>query len=238
LIIDGALIATRYLNRLTKEKKVEHNHKLGLYHAVSGPEPLRHSRNASGMSDDMEMLRPRDSTTSFLSYGGAYGYGDGVIDITHQPTAYEPIPTHSPDILTHNEQSSQSSSTPTHHQQPTQSSTSPPSSTSSRAFRALPPRPSSSTVTENSSTHQLPQIWDDAPKLARSPVPPSDFSYKPSTQSNIDHDQRSTSTHTEVSTNAHSALMDHASFMLSRFSLPSSAPPVPDLPPPYRQSGR
>jgi hypothetical protein len=245
-IVDGVLIATRYLNRLTKEKKVEHNHKLGLYHAVSGPDPPTHSRDASGMSDDLEMLHPRNSTAaSIVSYGGAYDYGDDVIDITHQPTSYEPVPTHNPDMLTHSRQPSQlsntpthspklsqSSSTPTHRQQLSQSNAYRPSSASSRGFRALPPRPSSSTVTESSSIRQLPQARKQIPQSTHSPGPSLDFS----TQSNVDHDQRST--HTEVSTSAHSALMDHASFMWSRFFPPPGAPPVPELPPPYHLSQR
>lgn len=232
--VDGALIATRYLNRLTREKKAEHNHKLGLYHAVSTPDPLRHARDASGMSDDMEMLRPRDSTAaSILSYGGAYDYGDDVIDITHQPTSYEAVPTHNPDMLTHSQKPSQSSSTPIiHRQQLSESSVYPPSSASSRGVRALPPRPSSSTITESSSIRQLPQAWEQAPHSAHSSGSPLDFSCEPSTQSNVDHDQRST--HTETSTSAHTALMDHASFMWSRFFPPSNAPPVPELPPPYQ----
>ncbi|OAX43326.1 hypothetical protein K503DRAFT_708889 [Rhizopogon vinicolor AM-OR11-026] len=225
----GALIATRYLNRLTKEKKVEHNHKLGFYHAVSAPEPPRHARDASGMYDDMEMLHPRNSTTaSILSYGGVYDYGNDVIDITHQPTTYEPIPTHNPIMLTHTQQSSQSSSTPTHRQQFSQSSTYPASSASSPGFRVLPPRPSSSTVTEISSTHELPEAWEQAPHLTHGSDSPVDFSCEPSTQSDVDHDQRST--HTEISTSAHSALMDHASFMWTRFFPPPSAPPIPELP--------
>jgi hypothetical protein len=197
----------------------------------------------------MEMLRPRGSTTaSILSYGGAYDYGDDVIDIAHQPTTHEPVPIHNPVMLTHSQQPSQSSSTPTHSQQSSQpSSTSThsrqlsqsstyPSSPSSRSLRALPPRPSSSTFTKSSSTRQLPEAGGQAPHLVHSPSPPMDLSYEPSTQSNLDHDQRST--HTEISTSAHSALMDHASFMWSRFFPPSGAPPVPELPPPYRQTER
>lgn len=198
------------------------------------------------MSDDMEMLRPRGSTAaSILSYGGAYDYGDDVIDITHQPATYEPVPIHSPVMLTHSQQPSQSSSTPTHSQQSSQPSSTPthsqqlsqcstyPSSPS-RNLRALPPRPSISTFTKSSSTRQLPEAGVQAPHLVHSPSPPMDFSYEP--QSSVDHDQRST--HTEISTSAHSALMDHASFMWSRFFPPSGAPPVPELPPPYRQTER
>jgi hypothetical protein len=41
-----------------------------------------------------------------------------------------------------------------------------------------------------------------------------------------------------VSTSAHAALLEHASLMWPRFFPPSSAVPVPELPPSYRQSGR
>ncbi|KAG2150600.1 hypothetical protein DEU56DRAFT_780933 [Suillus clintonianus] len=232
----GALIATRYLNILTKQKKVEHSRRLGLYHAVANV-PSSHSR---GMSDDIELLRPRDSSgTNFSSLGGPYDYGDDVLDITHPPTSYEPVPTHNPDMNSHSQQPSQSSSTPTHNQLPSQSSAYPSSSTSSpsRSFRALPPRPSNNVVTGIPPT-RIPQVSDRTPRTTKASDSPSSFLYEsrdPSTQPNGDVDQRSTYS---VSTNAHLALIEHASVMLPRFSPPSSAPPVPELPPPYRQSRR
>ncbi|KAG1742843.1 hypothetical protein EDB19DRAFT_599381 [Suillus lakei] len=237
----GALIATRYLNTLTKQKKVEHSRRLGLYHAVANI-PSSHSRNPSGMSDDIELLHPRDSSgTTFSSLGGPYDYGDDVLDITHPPTSYEPVPTHHPDMLSHSQQPSQSSSTPIHRQPPSQPSAYPSSSTSSpsRSFRALPPRPSNSVVTEIPLTRISPQASDRTPRTTKTSDPPSSFSHEsrdPSTHPNGDVDRRSTYS---VSTNAHAALMEHASLMWPRFSPPSSAPPVPELPPPYRsQSGR
>ncbi|KAG0707317.1 hypothetical protein DFH29DRAFT_24025 [Suillus ampliporus] len=239
----GALIATRYVNILTKQKKVEHNRTLGLYHAVANVPP-GHSRNVSGMSDGIELLHPRDSSgTTFSSIGGPYDYGDEVLDITHQPTTHEPTPTYNPDMLSHSQQPSQPSGTPTHRQLPSQPSAYPSSGTSSpsRSFRALPPRPSSSMVTEISSTRKSPQAYaHQATHSTNTSDPPSSFSYEicnPLTHPKDDVDRRSTYS-TDVSTNAHSALMDHASLMWSRFFPPSSAPPVPELPPPYRQSSR
>ncbi|KAG1732203.1 uncharacterized protein EDB91DRAFT_1226662 [Suillus paluster] len=235
----GALIATRYLNALTKQKKVEYNRTLGLYHAVANIPP-RHSRNTSGMSDDIELLHPRDSSgTTFSSIGAPYDHGDEVLDITHQPTTFEPAPTHNSDMLSHSQQPSQSSSSPARRQLPSQPSACPSSSSSSssRGFRALPPRPSSSLVTEISSTRKSSQAHAHRATHSTKPSdPPSSFSYEsrdPSSQLNNDVDQRSTYS-TDVSTNAHAALMDHASLMWSRFFPPSNAPPVPELPPPYR----
>ncbi|KAG2145969.1 uncharacterized protein EDB93DRAFT_1150274 [Suillus bovinus] len=230
----GALIATRYLNTLTKQKKVEHSRRLGLYHAVARI-PRSRPRDPGSVSDDVELLHPRDgSATTFSSLGGPYDYGDDILDITHPPTSYEPVPTHHPDMLSHNQQPSQSSSTPAHRQLPSHSSASPSSSTSSpsRSFRALPPRPSSGVVTEISVTRISPQISDRAPRTTTTSDPPSSFSYEScdsSTHPNGDVDRRSTYS---VSTSAHAALMEHASFMWPRFPL------VPELPPPYRQSGR
>ncbi|KAG1839017.1 hypothetical protein DFJ58DRAFT_813094 [Suillus subalutaceus] len=234
----GALIATRYLNTLAKQKKVEHSRRLGLYHSVANIRPS-HSRDPSGMSDDIELLHHRDSSgTTFSSLGGAYDYGDDVLDITHPPTSNELVPTHHPDMLSHNQRPSQSSSTPTHRQQPSHSSAYPSSSTSSppRSFRALPPRPSSSVVAEIPATSISPQVSDQTPRTTTISDPPSSFSYEsrdPSTHPNDDFDRRSTYS---VSTNAHAALMEHASLMLPRFFPPSNVPPVPELPP-YSQSG-
>lgn len=235
----GALIATRYLNTLTKQKKVEHSRRLGLYHSVANIHPS-HSRDPSGMSDDIELLHHRDSCgTTSSSLGGPYDYGDGVLDITHPLTSNEPVPTHHPDMLSHIQRSSQSSNTPTHQQQPSHSSAYPSSSTSSlsRSFRALPPRPSSGVVTEIPVTSISPQVSDQTPRTTTTSDPPSSFSYEsrdPSTHPNDDVDRRSTYS---VSTNAHAALMEHASLMFPRFFPPPSAPPVPELPP-YNQSGR
>lgn len=236
----GALIATRYLNTLTKQKKVEHSRRLGLYHSVAII-PRSYPRDPSSMSDDIELLHPRDSSgTTFSSLGGPYDYGDDILDITHPPTSYEPVPAHDPTMLSHNQQPSQSSSTPAHHQQPSYSSVYPPSSTPSpsRSFRALPPRPSSSVVTAIPVTHISPQVSDRTPRATATSDPPPSFpyeSYDSSTHPNGDVDRRSTYS---VSTGAHAALLEHASFMWPRFSLPSNAPLVPELPPPYRQSGR
>ncbi|KAG2750263.1 hypothetical protein P692DRAFT_20832044 [Suillus brevipes Sb2] len=239
----GALIATRYLNTLTKQKKVEHSRRLGLYHTVANIPP-GHSRDPSGMSDDIELLHPRDSSgTTFSSLGGPYDYEDDVLDITHQPTSYEPVPTHHPDMLSRNQQPSQPSGTPAHHdrQLPSHSSAHPSSSTSSpsRSFRALPPRPSSSVVVETPVTRTSPpQVSDRTPRATTTSDPSSSFSYEsyyPSTHPNGDVDRRSTHS---VSTSAHAALLEHASLMWPRFFPPSSAVPVPELPPSYRQSGR
>ncbi|KAG1765506.1 hypothetical protein EV702DRAFT_1151814 [Suillus placidus] len=237
----GALIATRYLNTLTEQKKIEHSRRLGLYHAVANITP-RHSRGPSGMSDDIELLHPRDSSgTTFSSLGGSYDYGDDVLDITRPPTtSYEPVPTHHPDMPFYNQQPSQPSSTPTHRQLPSHPSVYPSSSTSSpsRSFRALPPRPSSNAVTEIPVTRISPQVSGRTPRATTTSDPPSSFSFESrdsSTHPKGDVDQRSTYS---VSTSAHAALMEHASLMWPRFFPSSSAPPVPELPPPYRQSGR
>lgn len=235
----GALIATRYLNTLTKQKKVEHSRRLGLYHSVANISP-GHSRAPSGMSDDIELLHPRDSSgTIFSSLGGPSDYGDDVFDITHPPASFEPVPVHNPDILSHKQQPSQSSSIPTDDRQRlSHSSTYPsPSASPSRSFRALPPRPSSSVVTEIPVTHTSPQVLDRTPRTTTTSDSPSSFSYKsrdPSTNLNDDFDRQSTYS---ISTSAHAALMDHASAMWPRFLPPStsSVPPVPELPP-YRQS--
>ncbi|KAG2148362.1 hypothetical protein BD769DRAFT_1659881 [Suillus cothurnatus] len=234
----GALIATRYLNTLTKQKKVEHSRRLGLYHSVANILPS-HSRDPSRMSDDIELLRPRDSSgTTYSSLGGPHDYGDDVLDITHPHTSYEPVPTYHPGILSHNQRSSQSSSTPTHHQHPSHSSACPSSTSSpSRSFRALPPRPSSSVVTEIPVTGIYPQLLNRTPHTTTTSDSPSSSSHEsrdPSTHPNDDVDRRSTHS---VSTSAHAALMEHASLMWQRFFPPSSAPPISELPP-YNQSGK
>lgn len=237
----GALIATRYLSTLTKQKKVEHSRRLGLYHTVANNLP-RHSRDPSGMSDDIELLHTRDSSgATSLSLGGPSDYGDDVLDITHPPTSYEPVPTHHPDMLSHDQQPSQSSITPAHNyrQLPSHSSAYPSSTSSpSRSFRALPPRPSSSLVVESPVTRISPQVSDRMPRATTTSDPPSSFSYEShdlSTHPNRDVDQRSTHS---VSTSAHAALIEHASLMWPRFFPPSSSVPVPELPPQYRQYGR
>lgn len=186
------------------QKRDNRSRRLGYFHAFSTPETLStgHTRQAS---DNIELLHSRDST------GDPRDLEYGVLDI--RPQSYMPVPTHEGDLPP----------VPAPN-----SSLSPPYSlsdtSSGRRIRALPPRPVGNTappiVVQTSSDPQegavlLPNPHEHASHTPRGREPqPSDS----------EDEQRSLHT-AELSTIAHAALMDHASYMESIFT---SAPPVPN----------
>lgn len=202
LVKDGTLIAARYVHRLRTQKRDDRSRRLGYFHAFSTPKTpsMGHSRQAS---DNIELLHSQHNS------GDPEDPEDAVLDI--RPPDYMPVLTHD-------------------HHLPAVSAPSPPSSppyplldtASGRRVRALPPRPAVSPVVTNTSRPEA-----RAARTARLPNPHEPTSHPPkgrARRSSESDDEQSQYT-TEVSTNAHAALMDHAGYMASIFS---SAPPVPN----------
>ena len=203
LLQDGVLIATRYVYRLRIQKRDDRSRRLGYFHALSTPDTQssRHTRQAS---DNIELLRAQEST------GDPQDFEDGVV-LDIRPQSYMPVSTHDRDLLP-----APAPSTPPYSFSDTTSS--------GRRIRALPPRPvgnaASPDVTRASSRPQkgavrpvrLPNPHEPLRRASkgREPQPPDS-----------EDEQHSL----EVSTNAHSALMDHAKYMESMIF----TAPVPNL---------
>ncbi|KAH7927132.1 hypothetical protein BV22DRAFT_1118441 [Leucogyrophana mollusca] len=209
VFLDGAVIASRYVHRLRTQKKANRERRIGYYHAVPAPSlPPKHSRTQSDASDIVELLPSRDSAYSnYSSYDDPYDTSD-VLDIGPQPTtSYAALSTRDTDLTGHSRQESQQG---THNTD----------TASSRRFRALPPRPSTSTQSSipSSSTPSSGRPSDGAQTTA-----PSSYQTRNHSPSSSDDDRRSLYSSEQVSTAAHSALMSHAFYVQ----------PVVELPPPY-----
>ncbi|KIJ61335.1 hypothetical protein HYDPIDRAFT_159675 [Hydnomerulius pinastri MD-312] len=224
----GALIATRYVYRLRKQKQDSRSRRLGYFHALSVPEPpTGHTRQDS---DNIELLHSRESTGSTFVYADPYDPEDDVLDIRpRQPatsTSYTPLSTHDRDLPP----------VPGHSPQPSQQTIS--SDTSSgRRVRALPPRPTASSTSHPPAPSPAwpPERPRGAPSKSSS-NPPTSYTHGSREPLSPDSEDERQSLYTvEVSTNAHSAMLDHAAYMRSVFIPPPTAPPVPKLPPPYTE---
>lgn len=200
---DGTVIAARYVHRLRMQKRQDRSRRLGYFHALATPETQnRHVRQAS---DDIELLHSRESTSD------SRDPEDVVLDIG--PPKYMPVLTHDRDL-------------PLDIGHDTSSSPSYPLSDSH--IRALPPRPrptaagSPPIVAETSSRPQ-----ESTAELGRLPNPYEHTSHsrKARQGGSLECEEEERSLHTvEVSTNAHAALMDHATYIESRFT---GDPPAP-----------
>ncbi|KAG6372337.1 hypothetical protein JVT61DRAFT_7777 [Boletus reticuloceps] len=186
----GVLIATRYVYRLRKQKRDDRSRRLGYFHALSKPDTssTRHTRQAS---DNIELLHSRDSTVD------PQDLEDAVLDIG--PRSYIPVSTYDRDLP------------------PVPALGSPqslPGTTPVRRIRALPPRPdtASSVVTRAPSRPQEDAILPD--KL---PNPHEPRSRGREAQLRVDIGDGSPIYGAEVSSTAHSALMDHATYIQSIF---------------------
>ncbi|KAG8213866.1 hypothetical protein J3R82DRAFT_10610 [Butyriboletus roseoflavus] len=204
----GALIATRYVYRLRMQKRDNRSRRLGYFHALSTPETpsTRHARQAS---DNIELLHSREST------GDPQDFEDAILDIRAQD--YVSVPTYEGDLPPIPAPSS---------------SLSPPYSSSdmssSRRIRALPPRP-----VGNMTPPIVVQTFSDPQERAVMPGKlPNPHEHSSHTtrgrepQLSDGEDEQHSLDHTvELSTTAHAALMDHATYMESIFT---SAPLVPN----------
>lgn len=200
---DAILIATRYVYRLRMQKRDDRSRRLGYFHAL----PTRSTGHTRQASDNIELLHTQESTDD------PRDLEDAVLNIRAQ--SYMPVPMYDHD-LPPIPAPSQSLSPPY-----SLSDTSP-----SRRIRALPPRPVGNTtpavVVQTSSDPQepvlpgrLPNPHDHStqtPTREREPQPPDS-----------EDGQHSLDT-AELSTTAHAALMDHATYMKSMFTW---APPAP-----------
>lgn len=220
----GALIATRYVYRLRNQKRDIRSQRLGYFHALSVPEPptAKHTRQGS---DNIELLHSRESTGSTFIHTDPFDPEDAVLDIRPQPSniSYMPLSTQDRDLPP----------LPKPSPPPLQGTISSDSS-SGRRIRALPPRPG---INMTAQTVTPPPNWppertDRQGGPLPSSNPPTSYTYVTREAPSPDSEDERQSLYTaEVSTNAHSALMDHAAYMHTVFIPPSSAPPVPRLPP-------
>ncbi|KIJ18773.1 hypothetical protein PAXINDRAFT_129187 [Paxillus involutus ATCC 200175] len=226
----GALIASRYVYRLRMQKRDIRSRRLGYFHALSVPEPptAMHTRQES---DNIELLHSRESNGSTFTYTDPYDLDDAVLDIRPQPsTSYTPLSTHDRDLP------------PLPKPSPSPSQRTITSDTSSgRRVRALPPRPmpNATSQTVTSAPSWPPERTERQRKPLPNSNPPTSYAHASREPASPEGEDERQSLYTaEVSTNAHSALMDHAAYMQTVFVPPSSAPPVPRLPPPYTDSRR
>jgi len=200
----GVLIATRYVYRLRIQKRDDRSRRLGYFHALSKPETLssRHTRQAS---DNIELLRSQESTGDPQDFEDA-----AVLDI--RPRSYIPLSTHDRDMPP-----APAPSTPL--SEPYTFS----DTASGRRIRALPPRPvgnaASPVVTRASSR---PQEGAVQPKRLPNPHEPLRHASKRREPQPPDSEDEQHSL--EVSTNAHSALMDHAKYMESMIFTSAAVP--------------
>lgn len=188
------------------QKRDDRSRRLGYFHALSTPE-TQSSRHRREASDNIELLHAREST------GDPQDLEDGVFDIG--PQSYLPVPTYDRDLPPVPAPSS--SSSPPYSLSDT---------SSSRRIRALPPRPVyNTTPAVVVQTFSDPQEGADRRGL---PNPHERASHTPrgrEAQPPDSEDGQHSQDTVEVSTNAHAALMDHATYMGSIFTYP---PPVPD----------
>ncbi|KIK87752.1 hypothetical protein PAXRUDRAFT_14431 [Paxillus rubicundulus Ve08.2h10] len=223
----GALIASRYVYRLRMQKRAIRSRRLGYFHALSVPEPAT-AMLTSQQSDNIELLHPRESTGSTFTYTDPYDLEGAVLDIRPQPsTSYTPLSTHDRDLPP----------LPKPSPPPSQRTISSDAS-SGRRVRALPPRPmpnaTSQTVT---SAPSWPPERTERQRRPPNSNPPTSYIHGSQEPASPESEDEWQSLYTaEVSTNAHSALMDHAAYMRTVFVPPSSARPVPRSPPYYTDS--
>lgn len=187
---DGVLIATRYVYRLRKQKRDDRSRRLGYFHALPQPETSC-TGHVCHESDDIELLRS--------SASDAQGPEDTVLDI--QPQNYMPVSMYDHDLPPGPAVDSQHS--PSH-------STS--DMTSGRRVRALPPRP---TITLPIVT-QMSNRPSEGPERLPNPHETSSRERGPR-RADSEDDALYTA---DASTAAHSAMMDHATYMETVFSRP------------------
>ncbi|KAG9316544.1 hypothetical protein JVU11DRAFT_2594 [Chiua virens] len=190
------LIATRYVYRLRMQKRDDRSRRMGYFHALSKPESFS-TRHIRQASDNIELL------SSPESHGDLADLVDPVIDI--RPESYMRVPTHDHDPL------------PLPAPSPSSAARTLSETSSVRRFRALPPRPTALSLPQEKgpSPGRLPNPHEhstDAPKWGETQPPGND-------------DERHSIYTAEVSTTAHAALMEHATYMGTMFS---SAPAVPN----------
>ncbi|KAH0827803.1 hypothetical protein J3R83DRAFT_3428 [Lanmaoa asiatica] len=191
----GALIATRYVNRLRVQKRHDRSQRLGYFHALSKPETpsTRHTRHAS---DNVELLHSREST------GDPQDPEDIVFDI--RPPSYIPVWTHDRDLSL--VPAPNPSLSPPHSLSDT---------ASGRRIRALPPRPVGTTASPDvTQTSSCPQENAVQPGRLPNPHERSDHTPKGGEPQPPGSEDGQHSLYTaELSTAAHAALMDHATYM-------------------------
>jgi len=199
----GVLIATRYVYRLRMQKRDDRSRRLGYFHALSKPD-TQGSRHTRQTSDNIELLRAQEST------GDPQDFEDGIV-LDIRPPSYMPVSTHDRDLPP-----APAPSTPPYSFSDTTSS--------GRRIRALPPRPvgnaESPDVTRASSRPQ-----ERVVRPVRVPNPHEPLRRAPKGREPQPPDSEDEQHSLEVSTNAHSALMDHAQYMESMIF----TAPVPNL---------
>ncbi|KAL4073987.1 hypothetical protein J3A83DRAFT_4232795 [Scleroderma citrinum] len=208
----GTVIATRYVYHLRIQKKDDRSRRLGYFHALSVP-PSGHTRQPS---DDIELLGgSTDASYSTVPYVDPYDIEDHVVDIGMPSTTdYSPLGMHDRNSRGDRRDSAR----------PPLLTTS--SNGSSRSIRALPPRPRANFASDALVDAGPPKIYPDFP------LGPNARRYQELLSPDGEDNPESPGT-AELSTTAHSALMDHAAYMRPVFSSSAGDRPALDAPPPY-----